>query len=210
MADLNNSLPGIYTEEVEGPRLNTTVGGNAVVAFVGPAIGFRTATQQITLEGATAVPLNNAGVIADSYTVTSASSGVQFVNEQDYTVVQGADQKATIARKLLRSTTTKNTVTEKQYTYFSAQPSLSILFDGENNPIEGFVIAGTGVVKDDKSKNYVEGTDYIINYQTGTFSSKIGGALKNNTKLSISFDWATAEPVQLNGEAAYTLSHPYV
>ena len=135
MADLNNSLPGIYTEEVEGPRLNTTVGGNAVVAFVGPAIGFRTATQQITLEGVTAVPLNNAGVIADSYTVTSASSGVQFVNEQDYTVVQGADQKATIARKLLRSTTTKNTVTEKQYTYFSAQPSFSILFDGENNPI---------------------------------------------------------------------------
>lgn len=210
MADLNNSLPGIYTEEVEGPRLNTTVGGNAVVAFVGPAIGFRTATQQITLEGATAVPLNNAGVIADSYTVISASSGVQFVNEQDYTVVQGADQKATIARKLLRSTTTKNTVTEKQYTYFSAQPSFSILFDGENNPIAGFVIAGTVVVKDDKSKNYVEGTDYIINYQTGTFSSKIGGALANNTKLSISFDWATAEPVQLNGEAAYTLSHPYV
>lgn len=210
MADFNNSLPGIYTKEVEGPRLNTVVGGNAVVAFVGPAIGYRTATQQITLEGVDAVPLNNAGVIADSYTVIGASSGVQFVNEQDYTVVQGADQKATIARKLMSSTTAKQTVTEKQYTYFSAQPSFSILYDGDNNPIVGFVIAGTVVVKDDKSKTYVEGTDYIVNYQTGVFSSKIGGALANNTKLSISFDWATAEPVQLTGEAAYTLSHPYV
>lgn len=210
MAVTNNSLPGIYTEEVEGPRLNTTVGGNAVVAFVGPAIGYRTATQQITLDSVTPVPLNNAGVIADSYTVTSATSGVQFVNEKDYTVVQGADQKATIARKLLSSTTTKETVTEKQYTYFSAQPSFSILFDAENNPIVGFVIAGTVVVKDDKSKTYVEGTDFIVNYQTGVLSSKVGGSLANNTVLSISFNWATAEPVQLAGEAAYTLSHPYV
>lgn len=210
MADFNNSLPGIYTKEVDGPRLNTVVGGNAVVAFVGPAIGYRTATQQITLEGVDAVPLNNAGVIADSYTVIGASSGVQFVNGQDYIVVQGADQKATIARRLTRSTTAKQTVTEKQYTYFSAQPSFSILYDANNNPIEGFVIAGTVVVKDDQSKTYVEGTDYIINYQTGVFSSKIGGSLANNTQLSISFDWATAEPVQLSGEASYTLSHPYV
>lgn len=210
MADFNNSLPGIYTKEVDGPRLNTVVGGNAVVAFVGPAIGYRTATQQITLEGVDAVPLNNAGVIADSYTVIGASSGVQFVNGRDYIVVQGADQKAAIARRLTRSTTAKQTVTEKQYTYFSAQPSFSILYDADNNPIEGFVIAGTVTVKDDQSKTYVEGTDYIINYQTGVFSSKIGGSLANNTQLSISFDWATAEPVQLSGEASYTLSHPYV
>lgn len=203
-------LPGIYTQEVDGPRLNTVQGGNAVVAFVGPAIGYRTASQQLTLDNVTGVQLNNTGVIDDSYTVTGASSGVQFVNDEDYVVTQDADGRATIARKLLSSSTTKTTVSNKQYTYYSANNSFSILFDADNNPIDGFVIAGTVEVKDSEKTEYTEGTDYDIDYMTGMFYAKTGGKLVNGVKLSISFDWTTAEPIELVGEASYTLSHQYV
>lgn len=203
-------LPGIYTEEVEGPQLNTVMGGNAVVAFVGPAIGYRTATQQVTLDNVTAVQLNNSGVIDDSYTVTGSTSGTQFVNGVDYTITQGADQKASIARNLTTTSTEKQTVSNKQYTYYSAVSSFSILYDAENQPINGYLIAGTVEVKDSAETEYTEGTDYEINYNTGMFYAKVGGRLENGTQLSISFDWTTAEPIQLVGEASYTLAHPYV
>lgn len=203
-------LPGVYTSETYTPRVNTTGGGNASIAFVGPAIGYRTASQRITLDGTTPVSLLNSGVIADSYNVVGASNGFSYNNNEDYVAINNSDGTTTIARLIRSTSTTKQSVTNKVYTYFSAQPSFSILFDSEGAPIDGYIIAGTVVVKDSEDKTYVEDVDFAINYYTGVFSNVVGGSLINATQLSISFDWTTAEPVELPGEASATLSHQFV
>lgn len=198
-------LPGVYSREIAGPRLNTTTGGNAVVAFVGPAIGYRSASQQLTLTGTGQAQLNNKGVLPDSYTVVGRNNGTTYSLNVDYDATQDAEGVTSIARLISKLSTSSTTVSNKQFTFYVAQPSFNILVDDNGNPIAGYVIKGTVTVG-----SYVEGTDYEIDYHTNTFMAKTGGSITNGTQLGIGYKWTTAEPIELMGEASYGLSHKYI
>lgn len=198
-------LPGVYSKEIAGPRLNTTTGGNAVVAFVGPAIGYRSASQQMTLEGTEGIALNNSGVVADSYSVVGRNNGVTYSNGSDYEAESNADGTTSIKRVISTLSTSSTTVTDKKFMFYVAQPTFNILVDDDGNAIDGHVIKGTVTVG-----SYVEGEDYEIDYHTNMFMAKSGGSIANSTELSIGYKWTTAEPIELMGEASYTLGHRYI
>ena len=202
-------LPGVYSQEIEGPRLTTTTGGNATIAFVGPALGYRTASQQIALSGTTEVTLNNTGVIADSYVVKGRSSGTTYTLDKDYTATQDANGNTRIARKLTALSTTKTAVSGHTHVFYTAQPSFTLPTQLDGEDADGYVIKGTLTIKNG-STAYAEDTDYSVDYHTNTVSAKTGGAFVNGSTLTISYDWTTAEPIELVGEAAYGLRHKYI
>lgn len=198
-------MPGVYSNEVSGPRLNLTSGGNAVVAFIGPAVGYRSASQQAVLNGTDEVPLGNTGVIADSYAVTGRSSGTRYSLGEDFAAVQDADGTTSISRLIKKLSTATETVDGKKFTYYVAQPTFNILVDDNGDPIDGYVIKGTVSIP-----GYTEGVDYAIDYHSNIFMARSGGKLENAVELAISYKWTTAEPVELMGEASYTLDHRFV
>ena len=202
-------LPGVYSQETTGPKLNTTVGGNATVAFVGPALGYRTASQQITLNDIDEVTLNNTGVIADSYVVRGRSSGVNYTLDEDYVATQDASGNTRIARKITKLSTSKTAVSGYTHVFYSAQPSFVLPTQVSGEDVDGYVIKGTLSIKKG-SVTYKEDTDYSVDYHTNTVSAKTGGAFENGSTLTITYDWTTAEPIELVGEAAYGLSHKYI
>lgn len=199
-------LPGVYTTEIVGPRLATTQTSTPIVAFVGPSIGYRSASQRIVFEGTEEVQLDNTGVVADSYIVTGATTGERYVLNRDYDAVQDANGTTSLKRHLTTLSTTKTSVSAQEHTFYSAQPSFVI-----KDPAEGYVIKGSVVVKTkDGSKTFVEGTDYSIDYYDNEFSVVVGTTIQNATELTLAYDWTTAEPVELTGEGAFTLSHRYI
>lgn len=202
-------LPGVYSQETTGPKLSTTTGGNATVAFVGPALGYRTASQQITLNGIDEETLNNTGVIADSYVVRGRSSGTTYTLDEDYTATQDANGNTKIARKLSTLSTSKTAVSGYTHVFYTAQPSFVLSTQVNGEDAEGYVIKGTLTIKSG-STTYTEDTDYSVDYHTNTVAAKTGGSFVNGSTLTITYDWTTAEPIELVGEAAYGLKHKYI
>lgn len=199
-------LPGVYTTEIVGPRLSTTQTSAPIVAFVGPSIGYRSASQRITFTGTEEVSLDNTGVVADSYIVTGATSGERYVLNRDYDAVQDANGSTALKRRLTSLSTTKTSVSAQDHTFYSAQPTFII-----KDPAEGHVIKGSVTVKTkDGSKTFVEGTDYSIDYYDNEFSVVVGTSIDNATELTLSYDWTTAEPIELTGEGAFTLTNRYI
>ena len=99
--------PGVYVEEAS-PAL-VSVGGVApsVVAIVGPSVGYRTATETVTLSDTTPVTLRHRGINLSEGFVVSGTGGTVY-ESTDFTltvqagadgdVSQTADNTATIAR----------------------------------------------------------------------------------------------------------------
>lgn len=209
-------LPGVYSQETTGPFVNATAGGNAVVALVGAGIGYIEASQQVTLSGSSGVVLNNNGVVGGSVRLIGRSTGTAFVNGEDFEETSNADGTTSIARKMHQLSLRKTTVSGAMHTFYVAEPSFSIMVDGSGNEIDGYPIAGTVSVVDvsaEPDATLVEDTDYVIDYRNGTLTAVSGGALDveaNNHSLSITFDWTTAEPIELVGESAHALEHRFI
>lgn len=203
-------LPGVYSNEGTGPRLSVTVGGNATVAFVGEAVGSRAATQNMTLVDLEQVALVNNGVVTDSYDVRGNYTGINYVLNRDYIALQQADGETSIQRSLTTLPVAKTDVTGKKFTYYTAQPTFNILTDDDGNPISGHVIRGTVVVTG--VADIAEGVDYEINYLTNEFIVKAVDTPKivNGTELTFAYSYTQAEPVELRGEATYSLQSKYI
>ena len=202
-------LPGIYSQETVGPRLSTVTGGNATVAFVGPALGYRTASQQMTLTDAEEVALSNAGVISDTYSVKGRSSGTVYSLDVDFSATQDVDGNTRISRKVTKLSTAPTAVSGYTHVFYTAQPSFTLPTEESGVAKDGYVIKGTLTIKSG-STTYVEDTDYSVDYHTNLVSAKTGGSIANGTTLTIGYKWTTAEPIELVGEAAYGLSHKYI
>mgnify|MGYP001160154850 FL=1 len=198
-------LPGVYATEVAGPKLSTTNTGNPVVAFVGPAVGYLTASQRIILTGTTGVALSNTGVTSAGITLTGVSSGSSFTEDTDFSVTTNTDGTSSVARKLSSLSTAATTVSSKTFTFYTAQPTFNILSDGTNPITGGYLIKGTVTCT-----GFTEDTDYSIDYHTGAFTVTANTTITNATTLTFAFQWTTAEPIELLGEASYTLSHQYI
>lgn len=209
-------LPGVYSQETTGPFVNAVAGGNAVAALVGPGIGYIEASQQVTLDGTDGVELNGNSIIQNSTSLVSRTTGAKFVRGVDFIETVGVGGTATVSRNLSSLSTTKSSVSGATKVFYVAEPVFSIMVNGSGVAINGYPISGTVVVVDTTASpnvTLVEGTDYSIDYHRGLLSAVAGGALgtsANGHTLSISFDWATAEPIELVGESAYTLEHRFI
>ena len=224
-------LPGVYTTETTGPRLSTQAGGNAVVAFVGPSLGKRTASQRVVMRGTEWAEVLNGGVVKDSFRAVSASTGLELVEGVDFEVQVDVDGNAKVRRLLTQlNVDDAESGVEVERVFYSAQPTFSLLEDQESGLVEdAYVIVGTvsvtdldlsapsmlsgdGVEEQDEGSGTVmtEGQDYVVDYHTGELSVKVGTRIENGHKLRIEFSKTKCEPVELVGEAAYPLTHKYV
>ena len=138
-------LPGVYTTETTGPRLSTQAGGNAVVAFVGPSLGKRTASQRVVMKGTEWAEVLNGGVVEGSFRAVSASTGLELVEGVDFEVQVDVDGNAKVRRLLTQlnvGDAESGVVVER--TFYSAQPTFSLLEDQETGLAEdAYVIVGT-------------------------------------------------------------------
>lgn len=207
-------LPGVYSVETTGPFVNAIAGGNAVPAFVGPAIGYIEAAQQATLTELDEVALNNTSVVSGSVKIVGRNTGTTYVNGVDFEESEDASTLVTsVKRKLQSLSLEKSTVSSRSVTFYTAEPMFSLLVDGSGNEIDGYIISGTVEILWE-GETLEEGVDYEIDYYEGVFAAKAGGKLAdpsaNDTVLTISFDWTTAEPLALVGESAFTLQHQFI
>lgn len=89
MADFTSyQPPGVYVEEISSPVASLTGVAPAVVAIVGPSIGYRTYTEVVTLTGTTAASLSKLGIDSSSVVVTSLT-GTAYTVTTDYTLTEG-------------------------------------------------------------------------------------------------------------------------
>lgn len=205
-------LPGVYSNETTGQMLGATVGGNATVALVGPALGYLTASQRMSLSGSTPVALDNAGVIVNDYSpiVRNRNNGTVYEANGDYVVSTAASGVTSIARNIRQLSVTSTEVSGLQFVFSVAEPSFSIKSDAVT-AAGGYVIKGTVVVTGNKSAVYVEGTDYVIDYYNGTLLVKAGTTnITNGETLTVAYSWTTAEPIELVGETSAALAHRYI
>ena len=203
-------LPGVYTQEVSGPRLSTSATGGTVVAFVGPGIGYRSASQRVAMTGTDSVALTNVGVDKSSVTITSASGGTTF-EQGAYEVTLGPDNAASVSRKLSQlKGGDKADLTDrtKSFTFYTAQPVVD-LHDEETD--EWYVVRGSvRATMGEEETALEEGTDFAVDYHTGEFSAMSGGQLANGKTVTVKFCSVAAEPVELVGEVSYTLTHKFI
>ena len=85
-------LPGVYSKEVTGPKLNVTIGGPTTVAFVGPAVGHYSATD-LGMCGKDGMALTNSGVMAGTLSVRNRVLGTMYEEGRDFrlsTAMNGA------------------------------------------------------------------------------------------------------------------------
>jgi hypothetical protein len=80
--------PGTYIEEDPVAAISVVGLTPTVLAIVGPSIGYRTATEAVTLVGTTSVTLSNLGIDQDTIVVRSVS-GTVYVATTDYVAVEG-------------------------------------------------------------------------------------------------------------------------
>lgn len=80
--------PGVFVEEELNSLVNVIGVRPSVLAIVGPAVGYRTATEAVTLSGETLVRLDNLG-IDDTTVVVTAQDGTVYVENTDYTLTSG-------------------------------------------------------------------------------------------------------------------------
>lgn len=102
MPDFTTSYnpPGVYVQEDSTSALVANVGvGPTVVALVGPSVGYRSATEAVTLSGIAPVTLANAGIYgpaasgpnAGTFVVSAADGTVYPASEYTVTAVAGPD-----------------------------------------------------------------------------------------------------------------------
>lgn len=106
MPDFTTSYqpPGVYVEEETTPLVSIASITDAVVAIVGPSVGYREHTEAITLNGTTPVTLEKLGInLVTGFSVTG-SDGTVYAGSA-YSLVAGAGADAQIG------TTTDNTTT---------------------------------------------------------------------------------------------------
>lgn len=202
-------LPGVYSQEVEGPKLGVNYGGSPIPCFIGPAVGYQTATQIVNFEGTDPTQLTGTGIIADSYVVTSRLTGASFKLGTDYVATQNVDGVTSIRRNVIKLSTATTDVAGKTVTFYAAQPAID-LHDVAGLPEGAYVVAGTLSVQNGKV-TYQEGVSYDVDYYAGKILAKSGdNMIPNATSLTIGFKWTTAEPLELVGEASFQLSHRYI
>ena len=207
-------LPGVYSKESFGTRLGNNATGNAVVAFVGTALGYLTASEQVTLNGTTGVALANANIIDGSYSVKSRANGRVYTNGTDYAVTVSGTNVSTISRhinelKEYNASVTGTATGALSYNFTVASPTFSLL-DIPSTPVDGYVIKGTLTIS--KGGNALtEGTDYVVDYFKGVVSAKSTSTnLNENCTLAIQYSWTKFEPIQLIGESATSLEHSFI
>ena len=216
-------LPGVYSKEVTGPKTNVTIGGNAVVALVGPAIGYSTATETLrfgTRNAATgtvssSAALSNEGYVSGSMSLRNKATGATYEDGVDYAVSQDASSGTWSVSRVLTQLGPKSTAqAETKLTWYSAQPNVDLVADvaGKSGL---YVVKGTLVVKrektDGKYETLVEGTHYEVDYRKGILTTKVGeNQIANGDKLAVSFDMTGWEPMMFYGEGAEPVSNKYV
>lgn len=92
MVDFNTyQPPGVFVEEEPSTLVAIGSASTSAVAIVGPSVGYRTATEAVTLNGTSQVTLSHLGINQATIVVTSAS-GTPFTGS-DYTLASttGAD-----------------------------------------------------------------------------------------------------------------------
>ena len=123
-------LPGVYTHETTGPRLNTSIAGNAVVALVGPSIGYLTASQRVVMSGDEEYRLGNPGVISENgqiaVTATNAATGQKLVQGEDFEVRVDYEGNAYVKRHVKKSSLEAKQA-GVETTFYSAQPTIDLL-----------------------------------------------------------------------------------
>ena len=122
-------VPGVYVQEQTTPLVPLLGVAPAVVGLVGPSVGYRTATETVTLTGTNAVQLTHLGIDTDSVVVT-ANDGTLYADTTDYalTVAGGADEDTqtttdnttSIARPASGSTITSGASVVVSYHYTDA------------------------------------------------------------------------------------------
>src|SRR4029077_2009654 len=96
--------PGIYVQETPSASVSVVGVQPTVVAIIGPALGYRLATETIVVHGTTPVLLGHLGI--DTTTVVVADvAGTPYVLTTDYTLAVGGDADANT------TTTPDNTLT---------------------------------------------------------------------------------------------------
>ena len=85
--------PGVYVNEAPTSLVNVTGITPTVIGIVGPAIGFRVATESPTLHGTTTYQLAALGITSASIVVTDVTGHV-YVSGTDYAIVQTAGTQA--------------------------------------------------------------------------------------------------------------------
>lgn len=90
--------PGVYVEDISSPLVSSTGIPQSITCLVGPALGFITATESLTIETATAAVLTNRGVFTTAVTgppaiaapVVKKLDGTVLTVTTDYTLTVDA------------------------------------------------------------------------------------------------------------------------
>lgn len=188
-ASVTYKLPGVYSKEVTGPQLGVTTGGNATVAFIGPALGYRTATQTVNLVDTEAVALNYAGAAITS--VISARNGRSY-SADDYDF---STDNNTIARKVtvLSESTAAQSMANQTHLYDGVNAfAVPGLTDGKSI-IDGTLDQITGTVPESAIGD-------VPTWETTTAPTTSGS---NNTWAVSAFDLGTGDVIRLYDLVAY-------
>ncbi len=86
--------PGVYINESATPLVSPSTSAPAVLALVGPSVGYQNGLQTITLSGTTAVALDQAGITSASVVVLKADGTLAESN--DFAVTQTGSGAAAI------------------------------------------------------------------------------------------------------------------
>lgn len=96
--------PGVFVEETASTLVSVGGVNPSVVAVVGPSIGYRTATETVTLTGTDAVSLSNLGINLATGFVVQSASGVTYA-ATDYTLTAEAGEDGDISETADNTTT---------------------------------------------------------------------------------------------------------
>jgi hypothetical protein len=96
--------PGVYVEEEVTPLVSVVGVSPTVIAIVGPSVGYRVATQAVTLSGTTPATLSKLGINPSAGFSVAAADGTVYPSTK-YATVPGAGADGDIG------TTTDNTLT---------------------------------------------------------------------------------------------------
>jgi len=192
---VNYRLPGVYSHESNDLRVNIITGGNARVAFLGPAIGYKTIVERGTFRDAEPLVLSNKGLVGQ-VVCTSENSGITFSQTTDFDVLTAGEGFIALSRKI---TVISNAVNNDTIDI----PIVKGMSTYSFNIVNGYLLKGSISIT-----GADEGTDYVVNYLNGTIT--FIGSLLEEDSVTVAYGWTEAEPVQLVGEATTALRHKYV
>ena len=95
MATRAYNSPGVIVTETTSPAVSPTLASPSLLAIVGEARGYQTATERLVLDGTTAQTLLYTGVNSSSVVVKDGNTG-ETLNAGNYVVTAGTDPDATV------------------------------------------------------------------------------------------------------------------